>query len=180
MPVLAMVLLVFAREGMNISPDKLVSPELLLMSGISIEWFSQYDIMDGLRARRLKFGSPLGRIIDEAGDTIVMSNYSVLLAYCFVFDNHWLEMVWFFMNLLFYGMELKNKLCGSLVMILGEISAVEIELLLSIILSLSGIYGTDFLQKPIGQTFALQDDSYLSSLAEYPASKLIGLVFLCL
>lgn len=135
---------------MNISPDKLVSPKLLIMSGIALEWFSQYDIMDGLRARRLKFGSPLGRIIDEAGDCIVMSNYSVLLAYCFVFDNKWLEVTWFFMNLLFYSMELKNKICGNLVMIVGEISAVEIELLLSIILALSGVYGTDWLQRPIG------------------------------
>lgn len=37
----------------------------LIMAGLSLQWFSMFDIMDGMRARRLKCGSPLGRIIDE-------------------------------------------------------------------------------------------------------------------
>jgi len=37
----------------------------IVLSGIALQWFSQFDIMDGMRARRLKCGSPLGRIIDE-------------------------------------------------------------------------------------------------------------------
>lgn len=117
----------------------------MIVAGCVLEWFSLYDIMDGLRARRMKVGSPLGRIIDEGGDCISMSNYSVLMAYAFCFDNKYLEVVWFFMNLAFYGMELRLKITGSLVMAVGEISSVEVELMLSCILCLCGYYGTSCL-----------------------------------
>jgi len=35
---------------------------------VSLQWFSLFDVMDGMRARRTKTGSPLGRIVDEAMD----------------------------------------------------------------------------------------------------------------
>ena len=77
-----MVLVVFWTTGTNIDPiNAPISRGLMLMSGLLLQWFSLVDIMDGNRARRLKVGSPLGRIIDEGGDTITMANYSVLLAY---------------------------------------------------------------------------------------------------
>ena len=37
-------------------------------AAFAVTWFSWFDMMDGQRARRLKCGSPIGRIIDEAGD----------------------------------------------------------------------------------------------------------------
>lgn len=112
LPLLAIVLVIFQRDGCNITPENLVTPQLLIIAGCVLEWFSLYDVMDGLRARRMKVGSPLGRLIDEGGDCISMSNYSVLMAYAFCFDNKYLEVVWFFMNLAFYGMELRFKLTG--------------------------------------------------------------------
>ena len=39
--------------------------------------------MDGLRAKRLKIGSALGRVIDEAGDIIPQACYQFLLAKAF-------------------------------------------------------------------------------------------------
>jgi len=39
-----------------------------LVVAAAFQWFSLFDVMDGMRARRLKCGSPLGRIIDEALD----------------------------------------------------------------------------------------------------------------
>jgi phosphatidylglycerophosphate synthase len=41
---------------------------LLVVVAITLQWFSLNDCMDGMRARRTKTGSPLGRIIDEAID----------------------------------------------------------------------------------------------------------------
>ena len=54
----------------NVSPTNDSYRHKVVLGGILLEWFSLYDIMDGCRARRLKCGSPLGRIIDEGGDTI--------------------------------------------------------------------------------------------------------------
>jgi len=99
--------------------------------------------MDGMRARRLKVGSPLGRMIDEAGDCIVMSCYSTLIGYAFVFDNTLLDLICFYMNLGFYGMEIHFVVTGKLDMAIGEISSVEIECALALIMVICGIYGTD-------------------------------------
>ena len=76
-----MVVLLFSTVGTNISIDDPVPRALLLLGGFSLQWFSLLDIMDGNRARRLKCGSPLGRLIDEGGDTITQANYSILMAF---------------------------------------------------------------------------------------------------
>ena len=78
-----MVIVMFAVYGTNIDVEKPVPGVLMTLTGCSIYWFSLWDIMDGNRARRLKCGSPLGRLVDEAGDTITQSNYCVLLAFIF-------------------------------------------------------------------------------------------------
>ena len=70
-----------------------------------------------------------------------MSHYGIVLALALVFDNVWLEICWFQLNVGFFGMEIKHKVCKNLVMIVGEISAVEIELFLSSILVSCGIFG---------------------------------------
>ena len=41
---------------------------MFVVIAIATQWFSLNDCMDGMRARRTKTGSPLGRIIDEAID----------------------------------------------------------------------------------------------------------------
>ena len=107
--------------------------------------------MDGLRARRLKVGSPLGRLIDEGGDCIAMANYGVLMAYCFCFDNMYLEVICLYMNIAFYGMEIRYKLTNRLVLTIGEISSVEVELICCIILCCGGYYGNETLQKTLGE-----------------------------
>lgn len=82
-PMQVIILLVFWSVGVNISPDNPIGPGLLLAGAACTMWFSVVDIMDGLRARRLKVGSPLGRLIDEGGDTITQANYLVTVAYIF-------------------------------------------------------------------------------------------------
>ena len=84
LPLQLMVVAMIALYGTNIGDvEKPVPAALMVLSGCAIQWFSLLDIMDGNRARRLKCGSPLGRLVDEAGDTITQSNYCVLLAYIF-------------------------------------------------------------------------------------------------
>ena len=103
--------------GGNIDASNPPPAALLVFGGFLIEWFSQIDMMDGQRARRCKAGSPLGRIVDEAGDCLVMAHYSLLLAYIFGFRNEWLELIFFFMQIGFFGMEVQHKVCGHLVMV---------------------------------------------------------------
>lgn len=43
---------------------------LFLYSGFCVQWFSIWDCMDGQRARRLKCGTSIGRVLDEAGDMV--------------------------------------------------------------------------------------------------------------
>ena len=43
--------------------------------------FSFFDMMDGQRAKRLKCGTPIGRIIDEAGDAMVYTWAAHILGY---------------------------------------------------------------------------------------------------
>ena len=178
-PILAILLYVFSTQGTHISPDNPIDSKVLLTCGFLVQWFSQTDIMDGLRARRMNIGSPLGRIIDEAGDCIVMANYSVLVGYIVAFDNKWWELIFFYLNICFYGMEIRYKICKALVMLVGEISSVEIEIMISLIFIFGGIYGGDGLQKSFGEHFEIESDStsVFAVLAPYRLSSILGCFF---
>jgi len=43
---------------------------VFFFGAFSLQWFSWWDMFDGARARRLKCGTPIGRIIDEGGDMV--------------------------------------------------------------------------------------------------------------
>jgi len=154
-PLQIMVFLVMWNTGLHISTDNLVSKELMLMSAFAIQWFSQVDIMDGCRARRCKAGSPLGRLIDEGGDTLTMANYSILLAYGWSFNNPSSELVFFALNCVFFAMELKYVITGQLVLVVGELSGIEFELAFSLIFLAMGVFGSEGLQSTIGYTFGI-------------------------
>lgn len=106
----------FIFYGTNIDHNRPVPGWILITSGISLLWFTLVDIMDGNRARRLKCGSPLGRLIDEGGDTITMSNYCALFAYAVQFQHPIFEVIIFSLNFIFFMMELKFTITGKLVM----------------------------------------------------------------
>jgi phosphatidylglycerophosphate synthase len=67
-PQLVLILVVFSELGTKMDTSEPAKDHLFLYCALAVQWFSQFDIMDGLRARRQKSGSPLGRIIDEALD----------------------------------------------------------------------------------------------------------------
>jgi len=54
---------------------------VFIFTAFCVQWFSWFDIMDGQRARRLKCGTPIGRIIDEAGDSVQYTLISVVMGY---------------------------------------------------------------------------------------------------
>jgi phosphatidylglycerophosphate synthase len=99
--------------------------------------------MDGVRARRMKNGSPVGRIVDEALDTLQQACYALWLGYVFRFDNLLFELMFLMPNLIFYTMEMKYVICKNLKMIVGEIGPVEIELLMASICISAGYFGVD-------------------------------------
>ena len=150
----------------------------MIISGIALQWFTLVDIMDGNRARRLKVGSPLGRIIDEGGDTITMANYSILCAFAWRINNPFAELMFFALNFVFYAMEMKYTICGELVMNVDELSPVEVETLLSIFLVSMGLFGDGFLTQTIGSTFGIPEGSAcpLHVICGYQWTALIGVI----
>ena len=78
-PLIIFTFWIIYNEGPGIGPDYLLKKETCLMAAGVIQWFSILDIVDGLRARKRKCGSPLGRIIDEGGDIIVLTCYSIFI-----------------------------------------------------------------------------------------------------
>ena len=70
-PIICFTLYVLLTEGPKMGPENLLSSQNCLLTAAFISWFSWFDIMDGIRARRLHCGSSLGRVIDEAGDITV-------------------------------------------------------------------------------------------------------------
>ena len=56
----------------------------------AITHFSWFDIMDGQRARRLKCGTPLGRIIDESGDNFIYTWSALIIGYIVKVEPGWL------------------------------------------------------------------------------------------
>ena len=113
--------------------------------------------MDGVRARRQKSGSPLGRIIDEALDTLQQTCYILWLGYLFGFDNKVFEAILLMPNLCFFVMEMKFILCKNLKMTVGdEIGPVEMELIFSFLLFVGAVFGNGWMQVSVGHTFGIE------------------------
>eukprot|EP00350_Pseudokeronopsis_sp_OXSARD2_P005674 CAMPEP_0170558292 /NCGR_PEP_ID=MMETSP0211-20121228/34254_1 /TAXON_ID=311385 /ORGANISM="Pseudokeronopsis sp., Strain OXSARD2" /LENGTH=105 /DNA_ID=CAMNT_0010870103 /DNA_START=192 /DNA_END=509 /DNA_ORIENTATION=+ len=101
------------------------------------------DVMDGMRAKRLKCGSPLGRLIDEGLDLLAYVSIGILVGYAFKVSPYIMVISFGFQNGAFYTMELKHKIKGALVMKLGELGGVEVELLYAFFVGLAGVIGIE-------------------------------------
>ena len=158
-PLQILILLVFWSVGPNIDAQTPITAGFLALGAVFTMWFSVIDIMDGLRARRLKVGSPLGRLIDEGGDTLTMGNYSVLMAYVWNLQIPGSELVFFSMNFVFYMMEIKYIITGALVMSQGDISDVEFELVFSIVMLIHVFTGRSFYEDTVAQTLGISSEA---------------------
>ena len=162
------------------SPDKPFNPTLAFGCGCTMFWFTMTDMVDGLRARRTGCGSPLGRLIDEGGDILVMTAYSMMVGYCVMFDNTILELILMYLPVAVFGIELKTILFpGQIDMIIagGWISMVEIEILLACICWSTAYFGPEWLQLSLGQSFgfAAKDMTYFGSIADWRVAFLFGI-----
>lgn len=97
----------------------------IFLYGVCLYWFSLFDVMDGMRARRLKAGSPLGRLIDEGLDLLAYSNFSLAILFMLRVDPGYVMLLIGLVNAPFYCMEVKHLVCRTLIMIMGEIGSVE-------------------------------------------------------
>lgn len=152
-----MILVTFSQIGTKMTSDAPVDDSLFLWMALSLQWFSQNDIMDGIRARRQKSGSPLGRIIDEALDMTQQACYSLWIGYLFRLDNLFFEMMIVMINIVFYSMEMKYILCKNLNLNLGEVGPVEVELGLTVILLLGYWFGSGIYQQTLFDLFAIEN-----------------------
>ena len=79
-PALLLMIQIFSYE--NPADGSEMLPTWIFYAGaFSLQWFSWFDMADGTRARRLKCGSPVGRIVDEALDIINQSITPIILFY---------------------------------------------------------------------------------------------------
>jgi phosphatidylglycerophosphate synthase len=124
------------------------------LAAICIQWFSWFDMMDGQRARRLKCGSPIGRIIDEAGDAYQYTFVAVITGFIVKLPPGWLTLSYGFINLPMYSMEMKYIFTGSLKITQGDVGPVEIELLFAIIFASAAFFGTSGMTSPVSESVA--------------------------
>ena len=133
-------------DGCQMDPEHLMSKENCLLAAGVIQWFSIFDIIDGMRAKNKKCGSPLGRVIDEAGDMICQTLFSILVGKAMgttslLFDFSLLQY-----NTIFFVMETRHLVTKELVLISGPVGPVEVELLLTVVMLTLGIYGPEVAQ----------------------------------
>ena len=62
---------------------------VFFLSALATYWFSWADILDGMRARKYKCGTPVGRLIDEAGDPVQYSLFCMMFGYVMKLPPGW-------------------------------------------------------------------------------------------
>lgn len=78
-------------------------------------------------------------------------------------SGHWL-MILQFINIPFYTMELNHYVSKELKIVVGELGPVEVELIFSSLLIISGaVLGIDVYDKNLALSLGLGEDSYLSN-----------------
>ena len=104
------------------------------------------DIFDGLRARRQRSGSPVGRLVDEAFDLVTLMCMSIFIGYGIQPNNSVLELLFFGANIIAFSMEMRFTMFHSLVLAIGEFGPIENELILGAVLASIGYLTPEFMQ----------------------------------
>ena len=152
LPALILIIYIFTLE--NPADGSVMLPAWIFYVGaFSLQWFSWFDIADGARARRLKCGSPVGRIVDEALDIINQAITPIIIIYGCQANNRYFEFLTLISNAIFYTMEMQYVIKRKLIMIQGDFGPVETELLLALIMFSMGYLTPEFFQTTIGATF---------------------------
>mmetsp|Transcript_9364 Transcript_9364/g.15801 ORF Transcript_9364/g.15801 Transcript_9364/m.15801 type:complete len:415 (+) Transcript_9364:39-1283(+) len=139
------------EDGSEKADDEYLPKWCFYFSAFAVQWFSWWDMMDGQRARRLKCGTPIGRIVDEAGDGIQYAWVAMIMGYVMKMEPGWLCLSFGLINLPMYSMETKFIFTGKLSITAGGdgLGPVEIELLFFLVFLTCGIFGVSGLGKPV-------------------------------
>ena len=120
-----------------------------------------FDALDGLRARKFKKCSPLGRIIDEAGDSMQYGFIGILLGFVIPLEPGWFCLGYCLFNLPQYFVEVSYLQTGMRLHGGDIIGAIEYNLLMAFIFIVAGVYGVEnvndqasFLPKQIPLSYA--------------------------
>lgn len=107
--------------------------------------------MDGQRARRLKCGSPIGRVLDEAGDMVQYTFFTLLIGYVTKVGSGWYVLGYALINVGCYSMEVHFLITKSLNITLDviEFGPVELELFITLVFIAAGIFGNEGIANPI-------------------------------
>jgi phosphatidylglycerophosphate synthase len=116
-----------------------LSHYIICLGAAAFYFFSICDIIDGVRARRLKCGSPLGRIIDEGLDLIAYLGISNMGLWMIRPGPNYMVLLIGLVNLPFYCSELRHFVMNKLMMIVDELGPVEIEHIFSALVFFSGL-----------------------------------------
>jgi phosphatidylglycerophosphate synthase len=136
-----------------------------MASAVAVQLFSQFDIMDGQRARRQKSGSPLGRIVDEALDMPQQAIWCLFILYACRFESTLaVVMIALMTNFTFYTMEMRFLMFGNLDLNIGEFGPVETEWLVASIIGLVGYLGPDCMQSTLGSVVGLSAENMLAGV----------------
>ena len=97
-PLIALATVWMLFKGPKMTVDEHIEDCWFIYVGLCLLWFSQHDIIDGVRARRQRSGSPIGRIIDEALDMVQQACYSVLMGFMFKWEYLPFELIMLCVN----------------------------------------------------------------------------------
>ena len=132
------------------------SPDLpqwvFALTCFSVQWFSLFDCMDGQRARRLNVGTPVGRILDEAGDGIIYAIWMTILGYIGKLPPGWVCLGIFIINFPMWYSEVAHTMTGKLEITYGDnlLGPIEVEFIATLIFGLCGIFGVSLMETPLG------------------------------
>lgn len=114
-------------------------------------------MMDGQRARRLKCGSPIGRIVDEAGDAMQYSVIALVLGYITKIEPGWLCLGYAIINLPMFCMEMSYMMCGTLKITANDdLGPIEVEIIVATIFLAAGFFGISGLEHSVQSSFAAE------------------------
>ena len=123
----------------------------------------------------MKVGTPIGRIIDEAGDAMVYTWAAHILGYVINLPPGLFCLGYCALNMPMYTMEIKHLITGKLSITAGsmDIGPCEIEVILSMIIISGAVYGSPMVYSPFNDVLPGFASGFLSN--EFLVMHFIGL-----
>lgn len=122
-----------------------LTPTIFWFCSFSTMWFSFWDAFDGQRARRLICGTPVGRIIDQAGDTMQYTMFALIMGYVVKLPPGWLTLCYGLVNFPGFIMEIEYIITGNFNNCDDYFGPIELEMIIAFIYFCAGLFGVEWL-----------------------------------